>query len=95
MTQGQRPKPPRLSEVAAAIEPVDDSTEKEVADDQEKKVDDEEKGEEDDALPKPRGTKKEEGIGGKIIYGIFGVIILIALALAGGGGGSGDAAEPL
>ena len=38
--------------------------------------------------------EKKEGMGGKIVYGVFGVLIAVALAIVLGGGGAPDDLEP-
>ncbi len=57
------------------------------------KVEDDPKEPEGD-LPLWRRKEKTEGVGGKIVYGVLGVLILIGLTIAAGGGGSPSDMEP-
>ena len=59
------------------------------------KVEEPKQEEKEEARPRKIWEEEEkEGIVGKVIYGLFGVMILLGIAIAAGGGGGPSDLEP-
>lgn len=79
--------------VAAAPDPVEPAREPAPAPEPQPETKAEEEEEEEDAL-KPWEKQRSESLGGKVIYGVLGVMILVGLLIAVGAGGSPSDIEP-